>query len=241
MNVLPGIEGVVMDPLPRSAGRSFDRFAFVSATLASLFALGYAIPQVLVVTVWSPPEWLEVAIIMGPSLGIAILFVPTMAAVHLRAPAAKQHWTLAAFGFALMYAALAGFVYMTQLSLVAPELYAGRSVDTVLFRVADKTLMTMADAIAYGFMSVSAGLAAFSFSGDKLQRWTRRALLAHGAIAPGVVLAASIPSALAIGSLWLVTGPLSLGLVAAVFAREMRRDAAALRTSRSTTGGKPSA
>lgn len=229
-----------MDPSASSSKRTFDRFALVSATLACLFALGYAIPQVLVVTVWSPPEWLEVASIMGPSLGLALLFVPTMAAVHLRAPAEKKHLTLAAYGFALMYATLAGFVYMTQMSLVVPELYAGRPVDVDLYRVADRTLMTMADAIAYGFMSVSAGLAAFSFAGDRLQRWTKGALLAHGLIAPGVVLAASIPSALAIGILWLVTGPLSLGLVAAVFARELRVGAAAPRASRSALRGRPS-
>ena len=223
------------------AKRRFDRFAMVSATLACLFALGYAVPQVLVVTVWDPPEWLEVASIMGPSLALALLFVPTMAAIHLRAPEDRRHLTLAAFGFAVMYAALAGFVYMTQMSLVVPELYAGRPVDVDLYRVADKTLMTMADAIAYGFMSVSAGLAAFSFSGDRLRRWTRGALLAHGAIAPFVVLAASIPSALAIGILWLVTGPLSLGLVAAVFARELRADRVAARAGIGVEGGKPSA
>lgn len=221
--------------------RGLDRFAFASAALACVFALGYSIPQVLVVTVWSPPEWLEVAAIMGPSLGIALFFVPTMAAIHTRAASDKKHLTLAAFGFAVMYAGLAGFVYMTQMSLVVPELYAGRLVDVDLYRVADKTLMTMADAIAYGFMSVSAGLAAFSFAGDKLQRWTRGALLAHGLIAPGVVLAASIPAALAVGILWLVTGPLSLGLVAAVFARDLRRDGAGMGVSRSTLGGKPSA
>lgn len=230
-----------MESVSVSSKRKADRFAFASAALACVFALGYAIPQVLVVTVWSPPEWLEVALIMGPSLGIALFFVPTMAAIHARAAEDKKHLTLAAFGFAVMYAALAGFVYMTQLSLVVPELYAGRPVDVDLYRVADKTLMTMADAIAYGFMSVGAGLAAFSFGGDKLQRWTKGALLAHGLIAPGVVLAASVPSALAVGMLWLVTGPMSLGLVAAVFARELRRDAALLRPSRSTPGGKPSA
>lgn len=224
-----------------TAKRRFDRFALLSAAAACVFALGYAIPQVLVVTLWSPPEWLEVAAIMGPSLGIALFFVPTMAAVHARAPQDKKHLTLTAFGFAVMYAALAGFVYMTQMSLVVPELYAGRPVDTDLYRVADKTLMTMADAIAYGFMSVSAGFAAWSFSGDRLARWTKGALLAHAAIAPGVVLAASIPGALAVGILWLVTGPLSLGLVAAVFARELRRDRAALSTSSAPSGGKPSA
>jgi hypothetical protein len=223
------------------AKRRFDRFALVSAALACLFALGYAIPQVLVVTVWSPPEWLEVAVIMAPSLGIALFFVPTMAAVHVRAAEDRKHLTLAAFGFALMYAALAGFVYMTQLSLVVPELYAGRPVDADLYRVADKTLMTMADAIAYGFMSVSAGLAAWSFTGDRLDRWTKGALLAHGLIAPGVVLAASIPAALLVGMLWLVTGPLSLGLVAAVFARDLRREPAGPALARTSPGGKPSA
>lgn len=230
-----------MNAPPIASKRGFDRFAYASAAFACIFALAYAIPQVLVVTVWSPPEWLEVAAIMGPSLGIALFFVPTMAAIHTRATPDKKHLTLAAFGFAVMYAALAGFVYMTQMSLVVPELYAGRPVDVDLYRVADKTLMTMADAIAYGYMSVSAGLAAFSFGGDKLQRWTRGALLAHGLIAPGVVLAASIPTALAVGILWLVTGPLSLGLVAAVFARELRQEEALMRVSRSASGGKPSA
>lgn len=223
-----------------SVRRDVDRFAFISASLACLFTLAYAVPQVLVVTVWDPPEWLEVAAIMGPSLGIALFFVPTMAAVHVRAANDKKHWTLAAFGFAVMYAALAGFVYMTQMSLVVPELYAGRPVDVELYRVADKTLMTMADAIAYGFMSVSAGLAAFSFAGDRLQRWTKTALLAHALIAPGVVLAASIPGALVVGALWLVTGPVSLGLVAAVFARDLRRDARFATTSRPAPGGRPS-
>lgn len=208
-------------PIPPPSGRNaFNRYAAVCAALACAFALGYAIPQVLVVTIWHPPEWLEVAAIMGPSLGIALFFVPTVAAIHMRAPDDKKHLTLTALAFAIMYATLAGFVYMTQLSLVVPELYAGRGVDTDLYRVADKTLMTMADAIAYGFMSISAGLAGFAFSGPRLERWTRRALFAHGAIAPFVVLAASIPLALAGGILWLVTGPLSLGLVAVVFARE---------------------
>lgn len=202
------------------AARKLARFGAVSAGLACVFALGYAIPQVLVVTVWAPPEWLEVAAIMGPSLGIAVFFVPAIAAVHLRARDDVKHWTLAAFGFAIMYATLAGFVYMTQLSMVVPELYAGRPVDEAVFRVADKTLLTMADAIAYAFMSVSAGLAAFSFGGDRLSRWTKASLLAHGAIAPFVALAASIPAALVVGMLWLVTGPLCLGLVAAVLARE---------------------
>lgn len=224
-----------------SSKRNFARFGFASAALACLFALGYAIPQVLVVTLWSPPEWLEVAAIMGPSFGIALFFVPTMAAIHVRAASDKKHWTLAAFGFAVMYATLAGFVYMTQVSLVVPELYAGRPVDVDLYRVADKTLMTMADAVAYGFMSVSAGLAAFAFSGDRLNRWTRAALLAHGAIAPFVVLAASIPVALLGGMLWLVTGPLSLALLAAIFARDMRADDRSLLRAEPAQGGKPAA
>lgn len=230
-----------MTPSTAAAKRRFDRFATVSATLACVFAIAYAVPQVLTVTVWFPADWVEVAVIMGPSLGIAVFFVPTVVAIHRRASEDKKHLTLTALAFATMYATLAGFVYMTQLSLVVPELYAGRAVDPELFRVADKTLMTMADAIAYAFMSVSAGLAAFAFGGDRLGRWTKGALLAHGVLAPFVALAASIPAMLLIGVLWLVTGPLSLGLVAASFAKELRADGAALRAAAPASGGKPSA
>lgn len=68
-----------------SSKRAFDRFAFASAALACIFALGYSIPQVLVVTVWSPPEWLEVAAIMGPSFGIALAIAIVVLAPGLRA------------------------------------------------------------------------------------------------------------------------------------------------------------
>ena len=226
---------------PPFARRRLDAFGAVAASLACLSALVYSVVQVLVVTVWGPPEWVEVAAIMAPSLALAVFFVPTLGAIHARAADDRKHLLLVSVAFGAMYAALVGFVYLTQLAVVAPGLRAGEAVDADLFRVAEGTLLTMADAIGYAFMSVAAGFAAFAFGGDRLGRWTRGALLAHGALAPFVALAAGLPSMVLLGMAWLVTGPLSLGLVAATFARDHRRDRAAQRADRALRRGKPSA
>jgi hypothetical protein len=72
-------------------------------------------------------------------------------------------------------------------------------------------------------MSASAFLAAFAFPGRE-QRVARRALWAHGAMAPVVVAAIFWPKMAYVGALWIVTFPAMALALAGVFRRPSEHD-----------------
>jgi hypothetical protein len=196
------------------------RFGFFAALGALVASVGYGVPQLLQVAgVLTFPS--DLILIFAPSLALAPLFVLTMVAVHVAAPAEKRVWSLAALALAIMYAVLVSMVYVVQLGVVIPLRLEGQAERVALFECcAQFQPMTAIDLLGYTLMSLSTGFAAAVFGGSGVGRAARLWLLANALLAPFLILQVAWPSLIYVGALWLVTFPLSMLFVTLVFRRD---------------------
>lgn len=195
------------------------RFGFFAALGALVASVGYGVPQLLQVAgVLAFP--FDLILIFAPSLALAPLFVLTMVAVHVAAPAEKRVWSLAALSLAVMYAVLVSMVYIVQLGVVIPLRLQGEGERIALFECcAQFQPMTAIDLLGYTLMSLSTGFAAVVFGGSGVGRAARFWLLANALLAPFLILQLAWPLLIYVGALWLATFPLSMLFVALAFGR----------------------
>lgn len=193
--------------------RARSRLLEASTAAAFLFAATYAILQVYVALARTPDP-LGLALIVAPSIVLGLSFVPMAAAWHADARASDRAWSLTAFGFAIAYTALVTFVYLVQLAILAPAQAAGEGASVAALTMTPGRILTGADAMGYVLQLLALAAMGMSLAPrTRLERWTRRALLANAVAAPGVALAVGLPWALVWGMLWLVTVPGSLALL----------------------------
>jgi len=143
-----------------------------------------------------------------------------MVAVHQMAPVERKVWSQAAVAFATIYAALISINYYVQLTWVAPRLARGETagIEQFLFTPFDSFLYAV-DILGYSFMSLATLFAARVFTGDGLERVTRRFLIANGLLLPFVALQMYVHGLIWIAALWAVTFPGSTISLALVFRR----------------------
>jgi hypothetical protein len=197
---------------------SFGFFAAIGALIASV---GYGIPQILQVAGVLAWPW-DAILIYAPSLALAPLFVLTMVAVHISAPAGKKVWSLSALAIAIMYAVLVSLVYVVQLGVVIPLRLQGEGARVALFDCCAQYQPMMAiDLLGYTLMSLSTGLAAAVLGGSSLRRMASFWLAANAALAPILLAQLVWPWLIYLGALWLVTFPLSMLFLALVFRRTL--------------------
>ena len=194
------------------------RFGLWSAILALIFGLAYIIALFATLLGFLTPPW-DVAYQVAPSLPLASAFVVLMISVHYYASSELKIASHAAVIFATVYAVLASMVYFTLLTVVIPNILAGQSDKVSLLLFNTGSFLTAVDGLAYGFMSLAALFAAVVFVGTGLVRWIRWALVAHGVLAPFIVGAVVLPVLLPIGALWVITFPLTIVLLIALFRR----------------------
>jgi hypothetical protein len=185
---------------------------------ACIAAIGYAIPQVLQV-LGVLPDPLDRILIFAPSLALAPLFVLALAGAFIEGPAAAKGWRLSALCMALLYAALASAVYITQLSVVIPRELAGMPAVAGFACCGFREPMTGFDLLGYTYQSIATLLLAPTFRGAA--RW---ALLANAAFAPIVFLQIIWPALIWAAAPWLVVFPLAMALVARDLGRAARLD-----------------
>jgi hypothetical protein len=163
---------------------------------------------------------LDLILIFAPSLALAPLFVLTMVAIHVAAPAEKRVWSLAALALAIIYAVLVSIVYVVQLGVVIPLRLQGEGERIALFACcAQFQPMTAIDLLGYTLMSLSTGFAAAVFGGAGVGHAARFWLVANALLAPFLILQLAWPWLIYVGALWLVTFPLSMLFVGLVFRR----------------------
>jgi len=201
--------------MSQSNSHKLGMWAALAACAASA---GYGIVQTMqILGVTKPP--LDAILIFGVSICIATPFVIAMVALHYAVPEGKRVWTHAAAAFAGMYATLVSLVYMTELFVTIPAQLQGAA-DKVLFVTLNPhSFFWAVDALGYVFMSFATLLAAGAFAWRGLQGWLKIFFVAHGLQAPLIVLILFRPDLLLVGSPWIVTGPVSMLLLAIFFAR----------------------
>jgi hypothetical protein len=194
------------------------RLGFWSALATFATAAGYGIAQVGQIVGALVFPWDEIAI-FGFSLLIPVPFVLSMVALHHSVREEARVFTHAAVALAVMYATLVTIVYPTQLAVVVPAKLSGGAADVQALLVSQGTFMWVVDGAGYVAMGLATLLAACALAGDASSRWLRRFLFANGLLDPVIIAIYVFPSLLLVGSLWLITAPGSMLLLAMHFRR----------------------
>ena len=147
-------------------------------------------------------------------------FVVLAVSIHQAAAPERKVWSQVAVAFATAYATLVSLVYFVQLTWVGPRLARGQveGIEVFLFAPFDSFLYAV-DILGYSFMSAATLFAARVFTGDGLQRWARRFLTANGLLIPFLALQLYIHPLIWIASLWAITFPGAMWMLARVFRR----------------------
>lgn len=192
------------------------RFGFWSSLAALFFALAYGVPQVLQIIGVLAFPYDEIPI-FAASLLLAPSFVLANVALYETTGGARRVFALAALALAVHYAVLVSMVYVIQLGVVIPAKLAGGGTVAELFSCCGpKSPMTAVDLLGYTLMSVSTLFAAAALPSE---RRLSLALAGNGLLAPFLILQLVWPGLIAVGSLWLVSFPLAMVLLAVHFRR----------------------
>ncbi|QGX39778.1 hypothetical protein [Permianibacter aggregans] len=174
---------------------------------------------------------LGIALLLTPSLLLALAFVALMVGVHHATDPARKIYSHMALSFAIIYATLVSIVYYVQLSFVLPRLNAGNTegISLLLFTPFDSFLYAI-DVYGYGLMSLSLLLATWSFPPIRSLLAIRLVCVANGMLIPFLVLQMYWPVLIWGGSLWAITFPLAMVLLAKHF-RDLGQNRAILTAS----------
>jgi hypothetical protein len=195
-----------------------NRFGFWSAVGAAIASLAYGVPQLLQVAGVLGDPWDRI-LIFAPSLVLAPAFVLAVVAAHEVAAPDRRVFSLGALALAILYAADVSQVYVVQLGSVIPHDRAGQGAAVAFAACCNPGMpATAIDLLGYTYMSLSTLLLAPAFPGAGRRRWLRVALIANGALAPVLIGQLAWPALIYLGALWLITFPLSMILLALVFA-----------------------
>jgi hypothetical protein len=218
--------------------RSTQAVGFWAAVLATVFSLIYVVAQLA--------EWrgllgsqggaessstpLGIYILLTPSLLLGSSFLALVAAIHQLSAPDRKVWSLLAFGFAAIYAALISINYYVQLAWVAPRLAGGRTqgLEPFLFIPFDSFLYAV-DILGYSFMSLATLVASRVFTGSGQEKVVRWFLVANGLILPFLLFQMYVHSLIWIAALWAVTFPGSTWSLAILFRRMPVSDPPTLR------------
>lgn len=196
---------------------------FWSGLIAFVSTVAFCIIQLLQVIGILRYPWDEI-LIYGFSLCIVIPFMLEILALHHIAPAEKKFWSHAALIFTVMYVVFVTANYVVQLATVIPMTLKGASDEIRVLIQTPHSLFWDFDAIGYIFMGLATLFAVPVFEKQGLQRWARYFFLIHGLVTtPLIAFVYFYPDfsekLLLIGTLWGITAPLSMLLLALIFRR----------------------
>lgn len=180
-----------------------------SAILATIFAFGYSVPQLLSVFKIIPhPQ--DLYWLFAPSLFLAPAFLITMISLDLLVPVNLRIWTTIGWAFAAVYCTMITIVYFTQLTIVVPSEVQGNIGNKEVLLFDRKTFLMAVDCLGYFFMSLSTLFAAFAFKNYRRFKWLYRGLLWNGLLLPVLILAFFYPVFYYPGAIWMITFPLAM-------------------------------
>jgi hypothetical protein len=205
------------------------RIGFLAGLAASTAAIAYDTVQILqVVGVLHFP--VDEILIFATSLCIVVPFILEILAFHYSDPVDTRFWTHGALIFTAIYAAFGTANYVVQLATVIPAKLRGAADTVRLLEQTPHSLFWDFDAIAYIMMGLAVLLLIPALRDAGVERWTRRACMAHVA---ATVLAGVVyfyprysQTLLLVGFPWAVTAPLFMVLLGITLrTRDARRRA----------------
>jgi hypothetical protein len=209
-----------------TSSASTRALGFWSAFLATVLSITYSVAQLGEWLGWlgsaggpeSSSTPLGIYVLLTPSLLLGPTFLVLVAAIHQIAAPERKVWSLAAFGFAIIYASLISINYYVQLAWVAPRLARGevQGMEPFLFVPFDSFLYAV-DILGYSFMSLATLFAARVFTGGGQERIVRWFLVANGLVLPFLLLQMYFHSLILIASIWAFTFPGSTWALAYIF------------------------
>src|SRR5919197_330230 len=174
-----------------------------TAVLATVFSITYDVAQIgewfgLLGSSGGPESSstpLGIYVLLTPSLLLGSSFLALIAAIHQLSAPDRKVWSLAAFGFAIIYAALISINYYVQLAWVGPRLADDRiqGMEPFLFVPFDSFLYAV-DILGYSFMSLATLFAARVFTGRSPERIVRWFLVSNGLVLPFLLFQMSVPA-----------------------------------------------
>jgi len=161
-----------------------------------------------------------------------------MAAIHYSSQPDHKAYTILGVAFASISAAMLGFQYYSQVTVVRYNLMSGEQPALGLFVLGNPhSFFWPLETLGYGFMSFSTLFAAFAFFGGSLERWIRALFIINGALGIGGIVAypLEIPTVAVLCGLflWTLIFPTFTILLAIHFRRRMH-GGVSTRTARST-------
>jgi hypothetical protein len=211
-----------------TTSKSTRAVGYWSAVLATVFSITYSVAQIgewvgLLGSAGGPESSstpLGIYVLLTPSLLLGSSFLVLVAAIHQAAATERKVWSSAAFGFAIIYAALISINYYVQLAWVGPRLASGRvaGMEAFLFVPFDSFLYAV-DILGYSFMSLATLFAARAFTGGGQERLVRAFLTANGFVLPFLFFQMYIHSLIWIAAVWAITFPGSTWALAIFFRR----------------------
>ena len=199
-----------------------------TAVLATAFSITYDVAQIgewfgLLGSSGGPESSstpLGIYVLLTPSLLLGSSFLALIAAIHQLSAPDRKVWSLAAFGFAIIYAALISINYYVQLAWVGPRLADDRiqGMEPFLFVPFDSFLYAV-DILGYSFMSLATLFAARVFTGGGQERIVRWFLVANGLVLPFLLFQMYVHALIWIAAIWAVTFPGSTWALAVLFRR----------------------
>ena len=212
----------------RSESAVISRVGSTSALLCTFLSVFYVVAQLA--------EWagalgsaggphsrstpLGIALLLTPSLLLALAFVVLMVSVHYTTDFGRKIWSHVALIFATIYATLVSMVYYVQLSFVLPRMAAGNTDDIAILRFTPfDSFLYAIDVYGYGLMCLSLLFAAWSLPTTPAYRWIRWSLIANGLLTPFLVFQMYWPVLIWGGSLWALSFPVAMALLAGHFFR----------------------
>lgn len=197
--------------------------ALVAFGAASLYSLAQIVSPPLIPLLAFP--WSD-ALIIAPSIVIPLALVVALNCLHTTVSGDRATWSRTAITFATMYGVLVGAVYIVQLAAVIPARVRGEGRSVALVSLAAPWVQAV-DGFGYALMSVAFFCAAWAVVPVGFGRTARWAFLAHGLLAPFVLLPLWLPPVIVLGALWFITGPFALFCLMRLFRANVPGGAAA--------------
>jgi heme/copper-type cytochrome/quinol oxidase subunit 4 len=201
------------------------KIGFWSGLIAFLSAIAYCIVQLLqVYNVLSYPT--DEILIYSTSLCIVIPFIIEMLALHYITPDDKKFWSHGSLIFTIIYAVFVTANYVVQLATVIPFTLKGNLNEIRILQQTPHSMFWNFDAIGYICMGLATLFAVPVFKKEGFEKWVRIVFIGNALVTPIIGYVYFYPEfsvqLLILGSIWGITAPASMLLLAIMFIKKSK-------------------
>lgn len=195
------------------------KLGYWSSTAAAIFGFFFTAALIMSLPGSIPAPWDTFWQVL-PSLFLAWSYMLMLLCLYRAAPSEKNIGALAGAAFSIIYAGINTAVYFTVLVVVIPGIISGKTGEIELLLFEPGKFLFALNGIAYTLMSIAALFSSTAFIPGS---FLRRAMTAHGLLAPlicGAVLWGPIKYA---GALWIITFPF-MGIASVLYFKHLQID-----------------